>query len=296
VSPFDHVPRLSSLSIRRAEPEPLPSGLVGPAQTHRSSPSNPCVALRERGPAGPAATPQSLSCDHLNGGRALMAPFPPRRGGGRPCRRSALLKAAPPPGTHPASGPLLAALLLGTRGPCSGPRSRPRRRRSSSLRPACMWRRRRGSTLRAARALAASLLRARGPGSDPRALPPISASPFVHAGRPGPLSRRPRAGPAGPLRWAAALSPPAVPQSPPLRSTAGGRRRALPGQTRHLRLRLRPPGAAHGLVLARPAGSGSGSIEVPYHHLLEAMLARRWGPRPDGDGVSSPCEIGVEVH
>jgi hypothetical protein len=205
----------------------------------------------------------------------VCPPSPPSggRGGGRPC--SALLKAAPPPGTHPASGPLLAASLLGTRGPGSGPRSRPRRRRSSSLRPACMWRRRRGSTLRAARALAASLLRARGPGSDPRALPPISASPFVHAGRPGPLSRRPRAGPAGPLRWAAALSPPAVPQSPPLRSTAGGRRRALPGQTRHLRLRLRPPGAAHGLVLARPAGSGSGSIEVPCHHLLEAMLAQR---------------------
>ena len=194
MSPFDHVPRLSSLSIRRAEPEPLPPGWARRA--------------------------------------TALGPLPRR-----PRRSSA------------AAAPLLVVVdehCLPQEGECL---------RSTSY-------------LDCRRCLLAGLSR----------------------------SRRPRAGPAGPLRWAAALSPPAVPQSPPLRSTAGGRRRALPGQTRHLRLRLRPPGAAHGLVLARPAGSGSGSIEVPYHHLLEAMLAQRWGPRPDGDGVSSPCRIGVAVH
>ncbi len=141
---------------------------------------------------------------------------PPREGGGRP--RSALHKAAPPPGTHPP----LAAPLLGPCGPGSDPRSRPRRRRSSSLRPACMWRRRRGSTRRAARALAASLLGPRGPGSDSPSLPTNLR-----------VALRAR-GPAGPA---------ATPPSP-------GRDHLRPCRLRGGRV-LRPPPPPVGAVLAR---------------------------------------------
>ena len=188
MSPFDHVPRLSSLSIRRAEPEPLP-----PGRARRATSLGPLPCRPRRSPT--AAAPLLVIVD----GHCL-----PKEGG---CLRSTMY-------------------------------------------------------LDCRRCLLAGLSR----------------------------SRRPRAGPAGPLRWAAALSP----------STFLSRHRSAPLRVVvDVHCPAKPAifaGAAHGLVLARPAGSGSGSIEVPHHHLLETMLAQRWGPRPDGNGVSSPCRIGVEVH
>ena len=244
------------------------SGLVGPARIPRASPPIPASPFVRAGRPGPPLRRRPSA--------VTTSPYRPRRGPTRRAARSSPLRFSEPVGPARAPG-----LDHGGGG----------RLRSAPL--VC--------------GAAAGVL----PCVRPAPSPPRFSGPVGLARIPEPYHqspRRPSCTRAGRARCHAApgLGPPdhcagPLPCHPPpflrrCRSTAGGRRRALPGQTRHLRLRLRPPGAAHGLVLARPAGSGSGSIEVPFHHLLEAMLARRWGPRPDGDGVSSPCGIGVEVH
>ena len=145
-------------------------------------------ALRARGPAGPAATPPSFGCDHLRGGRA---PLPTPVGGavlaplykGRRRRRGPTRRAARPPQLR----------LLGPRGPARTPGLPPLDHGGGG----CLR-----STPQARGAAAGALLGARpaspplrfsgpvGPARIPRSFPPISASPFVRAGRPGPPLRR----------------------------------------------------------------------------------------------------------
>ena len=73
----------------RAAPPPGPCPARGPRPRHfasrapRARLASPtpsvdlCVALRARGPAGPAATTPTLGCDHLRGGRVLRPRSPP---------------------------------------------------------------------------------------------------------------------------------------------------------------------------------------------------------------------------
>ncbi len=137
------------------------------------------------------------------GGGAVLAPLSPLYKGRRrrrgPTRRAARAPAAPP---------------LGPRGPGSdsssrSPSPRPRWRRSSSLRPASMWRRLRGSTRRAARAPVASLLGPSGPGSDPSILPTNLRVALRARGPAGPAVTPPSSG-RNHLRGGRVLRPPLV--------------------------------------------------------------------------------------
>jgi hypothetical protein len=187
-------------------------------------------------------------------------------------------RAAPPPGFYPARGPCLASRTL-----------RPRWRRSSSLRSASMWRRRRGSIRHAARAPTASLLGPRGPGSDPRSPSPRprwrQSSPLRSAStcsRRWSSTRPGRAARASPLRFSGPVGRARIPRSfpsisalpfvragrpgPPLRrrrsavTTSGGGVCLSPGRHPHPRWggRLRSAPQARGaaarvLPCARPA-------------------------------------------
>jgi hypothetical protein len=148
--PFDHAPRLSSLSIRRAEQE-LPPGWA-----RRGGRATVLMPLPRR-PHRSSAAAAVLHCAVTAGGRRRALPAPGRGG--------SLFDHVP----------RLSSLPI-------------RQAEQEPLRPG--W----------ARPGRATALR---------------------------RSRRPRAGPAGSLRWGRCPAALAVPLPLPLRSTAGGRRRAL---------------------------------------------------------------------
>jgi hypothetical protein len=228
-------------------------GPHGPGSDPPVLPINLCVALRARGPAGPAATTPPFSCDHLRGGRVLRPRSPPPPMGGGAVFAPLHKRTAPPSGFYPARGPRLAS-----RAPWA--RLGPPVSLSSTTVAAVVF-----APLRLHAAPPPGLYPARGPPAVEATAPPPSS--FLYRCRPAPLRvtvavdehrmpqeeeclrsttypevpdcrrclfagvswrRCPRAGPAGPLRRGRGSAAPAVPLPLLLRSTAGGRRRALP--------------------------------------------------------------------